>query len=108
MKRVAECLYQNETSKTFFALAKRNGKQIRRSLKTQDRKLADRRLREFLNQLDELSSDPGDRRLKFGPLADRWLKIANAGLKPLTQKRNRLIVATLTDRFAKPGADPRQ
>ena len=99
MKRVAECLYQNESSKTYFALVKKNGQQTKRSLKTQDRKLAERRLREFREQMAELSTEPGDRRLKFSSLSERWLTISNAGLKPSSQRRNQLIVSGLSNCF---------
>ena len=42
--RVAECLYRNSSTGIYSGLVKRSGKQIRKSLKTQDRKLAERRL----------------------------------------------------------------
>lgn len=53
--RVAENLYRLETSGGYYALLKRGDKQFRRSLKTKDRKLAERRLAHAL--LDE--SQPG-------------------------------------------------
>jgi integrase len=43
---VAECLYRNKSSSTYYALVKRNGRQIRKSLKTQYRKLADLRVKD--------------------------------------------------------------
>ena len=42
--KVAENLYRLESSGGYYALIKRAGKQFRRSLKTKDRKLAERRL----------------------------------------------------------------
>jgi len=99
MKRIAECLYQNESSKTYFALVKKDGKQIRRTLKTQDRKMAERRLRKFRDEIEELSSDSSERRLKFKPLAERWLVNTNAGLKPATARRNIGIVKRLLETF---------
>ncbi len=60
--KVAECLYRNTSSKRYYALVKKSGKQIRRSLKTNDRKLADRRLREFREQIDRM--DPKKRPTK--------------------------------------------
>ncbi|HUJ43108.1 MAG TPA: hypothetical protein VLW52_05820, partial [Opitutaceae bacterium] len=44
--RVAENLYRLEQTGGYYALVKRGDKQFRRSLKTKDRKLADRRLSE--------------------------------------------------------------
>jgi hypothetical protein len=43
--KVAENLYRLESSGGYYALIQRSGKQFRRSLKTKDRKLADRRLK---------------------------------------------------------------
>ncbi len=45
--RVAECLCGNESSGIHYALLKKNGKQIRRSLKTADGKLAEHKLADF-------------------------------------------------------------
>jgi len=49
--KVAENLYRLESSGGYYALIKKSGKQFRRSLKTKDRKLADRRLKEFKGQV---------------------------------------------------------
>jgi hypothetical protein len=53
-------------------LVKKGGKQFRRSLKTKDRKLADRRLKEIKGQIGCLSLS-GDARLGFEAVANRWL-----------------------------------
>ena len=47
----AENLYRLESSGAYYALIKKSGKQFRRSLKTKDRKLADRRLKELKGQI---------------------------------------------------------
>jgi hypothetical protein len=49
--KVAENLYRLESSGAYYALIKKSGKQFRRSLKTKDRKLADRRLKELKGQM---------------------------------------------------------
>ena len=49
--KVAENLYRLESSGGYYALIKKRGKQFRRSLKTKDRKLADRRLNELKGQI---------------------------------------------------------
>src|SRR6266480_2572609 len=45
--KVAENLYRLESSGGYYALVKKGDKQFRRSLKTKDRKLADRHLKEL-------------------------------------------------------------
>lgn len=49
--RVAESLYRLEQSGGYYALLKRGDKQFRRSLKTKDRKLAERRLADLRAQV---------------------------------------------------------
>jgi len=54
--RVAENLYRLEQSGGYYALVKRGDKQFRKSLKTKDRKLAERRLAEFATQVGRLKA----------------------------------------------------
>jgi hypothetical protein len=51
--KVAENLYRLESSGGYYALVKMGGKQFRRSLRTKDRKLADRRLKEIKSVSDD-------------------------------------------------------
>ena len=53
--RVAENLHRLEQSGGYYALLKRGDKQFRRSLKTKDRKLAERRLVELKTQIGNLT-----------------------------------------------------
>src|SRR5438552_14689712 len=53
--KVAENLYRLESSGGYYALVKKADKQFRRSLKTKDRKLADRRLKVLKEQIGGLS-----------------------------------------------------
>jgi integrase len=99
--KVAECLYRNPTSGTYFALVKRKGKQIRKSLRTTDRKLAERRLAEFRKQAAGLTASPEERRTPFSALAQRWLKIHNVHLKPSSADRNVRCVKELDKTFGK-------
>ncbi|MGA2051682.1 MAG: hypothetical protein ABSH19_00075 [Opitutales bacterium] len=69
--RVAECLFRNDSSEVYYALVKKSGKQIRRSLKTEDRKLAERRLADFREKVDRLSLGEGKVRLTFDQVAGR-------------------------------------
>jgi len=78
--RVAENLYRLEMSGGYYALVKRGGKQFRRSLKTKDRKLAERRLAEFQDQVGNLTISE-DARLSFDDLAKRWIETTRHTLK---------------------------
>jgi integrase len=72
--KVAENLYRLESSGGYYALVKKGGKQFRRSLKTKDRKLAERRLKELKAQVGHLSLSD-DAKLTFEEVAkDRWLE----------------------------------
>lgn len=99
--KVAECLYRNQSSGTYFALVKRKGKQIRKSLKTTDRKLAERRLADFRKQAASLTASAQERRTPFAVLAERWLKVHGVRLKPSSVARNALCVKELNKTFGK-------
>ncbi|MED5280496.1 MAG: hypothetical protein VYA10_03355, partial [Verrucomicrobiota bacterium] len=73
---------------------KRNGRQIRRSLKTSDRKLAERRLKEFRGDADKLS---GGRRNKmtFRELGESWEPVATGDLKKSSSDRIKRCLKTL-------------
>ena len=71
--RVAECLYRNDASAIYYALLKKNGKQIRRALKTTDRKLTERKLIDFKEKVDRLDLGQGKNRLTFDEVAIKWL-----------------------------------
>lgn len=70
--KVAENLYRLQSSGGYYALLKRGGKQFRRSLKTKDRKLADRRLGELRGKVGSLQISP-DAKLTFAQTANYWL-----------------------------------
>ena len=55
LHKVGENLYRLGSSGKYYGLLKRAGKQFRRSLKTKDRKLAERRLAELRRQIGNLS-----------------------------------------------------
>ena len=71
--KVAENLYRLESSGGYYALVKKSGKQFRRSLKTKDRKLADRRLKELKGQIGCLTLTD-DAKLGFEAVANRRLE----------------------------------
>lgn len=86
--RVAECLYRNTSTGKYYALIKRSGKQIRKSLKTQDRKLAERALKEFRAKVDRTDVSSDSRKLQFEDFGQQWLDYHNARLKPSSADRN--------------------
>src|SRR5271170_429390 len=71
--KVAENLYRLESSGGYYALLKRGGKQFRRSLKTKDRKLADRRLSDLRAKIGCLQIS-ADAKLNFEQTANLWLE----------------------------------
>ena len=98
--KVGECLYRNSSSGTYYALVKKNGKQIRKSLKTQDRKLAERRLKEFRGKVGQLKADRSERKLPFEVYAQRWFEMYQGHLKPSSAKRVQLCLKELRSTFA--------
>ena len=79
--KVAECLYRCDSSGVYYALLKKSGKQIRRSLKTDDRKLAERNLAEFKEKVSRLDLTQGKSRVTFDELAARCMETWRARLK---------------------------
>src|SRR5579864_6986172 len=70
--KVAENLYRLESSGGYYALIKKGGKQFRRSLKTKDRKLAERRLKDLKSKVGVLMVSD-EAKCDFQTLAGRWL-----------------------------------
>src|ERR1035441_1849451 len=96
LNRVAECLYRLHPSGMYYALVKRHGKQIKRSLKTTDRQLAERRLRDFQGKAETLQCGKG--RVAFGVLVEEYRQtvLAAKDLKPAslldTQQRLNMVL----------------
>ncbi len=80
-KRVAQCLYRNSTNNVYYALVKKQGKQHRKSLKTSDRQLAERRLIEFRGQITRFIAPSKDRNITFTELAKDWFETAKTRYK---------------------------
>ena len=97
LSKVAECLYRNAHG-TYFALLKVRGKQIKRSLKTEDSALARRRLSELRTKAQGLSGE--ERGMTFDHLAERWLAQKQSDLRPSSWNRLNLVVRALTPFFA--------
>ncbi|HEX4120173.1 MAG TPA: tyrosine-type recombinase/integrase [Verrucomicrobiae bacterium] len=96
--RVAENLYRLESSGGYYALLKRGGKQFRRSLKTKDRKLADRRLAELRAKVGGLQIS-ADANLTFIGAATMWLDADKHALSASTNLRRELYVKGLLPFF---------
>lgn len=85
--RVAECLYRNKSSDTYYALIKHQGTQIRKSLGTKNRKRADKELALVKDAVARLSSDKAMRKLTFAELGDLWLPFAGSGNRESSNKQ---------------------
>lgn len=97
--RVAENLYRLEQSGGYYALLKRGDKQFRRSLKTKDRKLAERRLSDLRAQVGNLKINE-EGRLSFAEVAERWMAATAHTIKPSTAIRRRTCIKNLAPFFA--------
>lgn len=98
-QKVGECLYRHTSSKSYYALLKKEGKQIRRSLKTKDRKLAERRLKDFREKVGRLSTGGEPSSVTFGEFSARWLEIKKPLLKESSYMRTQGNVKTLDAYF---------
>ena len=92
--KVAENLYRLESSDGYYALLKRGGKQFRRSLKTKDRKLADRRLNDLRAKIGCLKIS-ADAKLNFEQAANLWLETNKHALSSNTVKRRKMYIKGL-------------
>ena len=97
--RVAENLYRLEQTGGYYALLKRGDKQFRRSLKTKDRKLADRRLAELRAQVGNLTTSD-DARLSFEEIGKRWMAATAHSLKASSVTRRETCLKNLAPFFA--------
>lgn len=97
-RHVGENLYRYEPSGTYYALVKKGDKQFRRSLRTTDRKLAERRLSELRVQVGNLSTEE-NRSVGFVELAERWLETVQHTLKASTVDRRRRCIKAVAPFF---------
>lgn len=96
--RVAENLYRLESSGGYYALLKKADKQFRRSLKTKDRKLAERRLAELRAQVGQLRiTDEATE--SFAEIAKRWMDSTKHTLKASSITRRETCIKNLTPYF---------
>jgi integrase len=87
--RIAPCLYRETRSGTYYALVKHGGRQVRRSLRTQDRRVADVELASFRHKL--VSGQPVASR-SFLEVGREWLESVRGRLKAASYRRYRQCV----------------
>lgn len=80
-RKVAQNLYRLDSSGVYYALFKRSGKQIRKSLKTTDHALAKRRLNELAAKVSRLNQSKDAACMTFEELGGRWLDRQKVALK---------------------------
>src|SRR6266498_3235336 len=83
-RKVGPCLYRYKDG-TYYARFKSGGKEIRCSLRTTDRKLAERNLAEKKKQQSQI--DPAKSKMTLAELCDRYIKtVEHQGEKTVDQK----------------------
>ncbi len=96
---VGENLYRLGKKGAYYALLKRGDKQFRRSLKTKDRKLAERRLAEMRKEVGNLKISD-EARLSFPEVAQRWMAVTAHTLKASSVARRETCIKNLTPFFS--------
>lgn len=96
--RVGENLWRLGESGRYYAFLKQGDKQFRRSLKTTDRKLAERRLAELRSQVETLKTGP-ETRQTFQEVAQRWMDVTAHTLKASSAVRRDLCIRSLLPYF---------
>jgi integrase len=97
-KKVGENLYRHTPSGNYYALLKRGGKQFRRSLKTSDRALANRRLADLRQKISNLTLSD-EKNCTFADVAKVWLDGVRHALKPASIQRREVCIKGLTPFF---------
>ena len=98
-KRVADNLFRNHKGR-YYALVKRGGKQIKKSLGTDDKALAKHRLKAFLAKADRVNTSSEHRSIRFDELCTRWLASIKPDLKFKAWQRRQTAVNKLSPYFA--------
>lgn len=92
LQHVGDCLYRSSLTDVYYGIFERNGRQVKRSLKTTDRELAKRRVEELRRKVEHLTADDSktlpfaeyDKGELTGGLAKRWFDTAAVSIKPKT------------------------
>ncbi|MEX0325393.1 MAG: tyrosine-type recombinase/integrase [Puniceicoccaceae bacterium] len=99
LTKVSENIYRSVSSGVYYALVKKTGKQIKRSMKTRDPQLARRRLREFQEQIEKVELQSGRTHVTFDETAARWLEVLKPTMKPSSHLRKVTCVKALKKHF---------
>lgn len=97
------CLYRHSVNGTYYGIKKVLGKKKSHSLDTADRKIAERRLKDWLEDLDKI--DAQATKTTFATLLDKF-SASNAGKAKKTQATNNSILSVLKATW-KPGLSVR-
>ena len=100
---MAECLYRYSRNGVYYARIKRGGKETKCSLRTTDRALAQRKLRDFRDEQRQI--DPSRGSLTLAQLCDRWLA-TKQNAKPKTLEGKTHVVEQIKTRW--PGGAARR
>jgi hypothetical protein len=80
------CLYRSDASGIHYSIFTRGTVQIKKSLKTNDKELARRRLESLRQKVSRLNTKAG-REIMFGDMANRWPESVGGSLKPSSRLR---------------------
>lgn len=95
-QKVGECLYRYSSNSVYYARIKHEGKEIRRSLRTTDRQLANRKLRELKDEHGQIDHSQG--KLTLRELCDQWLETIQ-GSKPKTFEQKSYVAARIKEHW---------
>ena len=104
---VGDCLYRSNLTDVYYGIFERDGRQVKRSLKTSDRELAKRRVEELRRKVERLTADDS-KTLPFaeydagqltGGLAKRWFDAAAVTLKPKSIRMYQNSIKMLAKHF---------
>lgn len=102
LQRVADNLYRSDASGIIYAIISKDGRQIRRSLKTGNKDIARARLEKLRGEILEVDTKHHDAELGrqcFKDAAECWLQSVAAALRPNTAARRQSSIKALAVHF---------
>src|SRR5437667_12758677 len=88
------CLYRHSVNETYYAQKKIDGKRKEHSLTTTDRKIAERRLKEWINNLAEVNAEA--KKMTLAALLQKF-KEAHQGKAKKTRQTNDSVIKRLEE-----------